>query len=367
MLLDIPLDVLRLILFHWLESWDRIALRFVCKHFRRSEMLKEDTGKVYFMGASRWAAEQGYLRQLMWMTSRFGSVEELARNPYALTKWTRCLYQDAARGGQIEVLKWTRANRWLNDRDHDVCEIAAKAGHLDVLKWLFQAGFRFDSDICAAAADANHFDVVKWFILYKCGWDSRVINAAAKWGNLEMIKWGQGRGCVLGEEAVDCAAERGDLVMLEYFLDVCAPFGSFTLFRAARGGHLKAIEWLIEKKNPPQGGGPAIVSGAISGGHIEILEWALAKGFFRPVPVYVTWESNGIFVRLPVLKWLHAHGCRLDSDLYVHAIKRGELETLKWLKENNVMLGNMYLLSEATPWAAPAGLIEWMKENDIVV
>ena len=50
----------------------------------------------------------------------------------------------AAKGGQLEVLQWARANGcpW----DEETCAFATIGGHLEVLQWLHANGCPWDTD-----------------------------------------------------------------------------------------------------------------------------------------------------------------------------------------------------------------------------
>ncbi len=68
-----------------------------------------------------------------------------------------CSYE-AARGGHIETLKWTRQQGcyW----NSSICEFAAEDGKLEVLKFARANGCNWDEKkICEAAASGGHLEV----------------------------------------------------------------------------------------------------------------------------------------------------------------------------------------------------------------
>jgi hypothetical protein len=96
------------------------------------------------------------------------------------------LHQEAAAKGQLEVLKWLRANGcpW----DEKTCASAAQAGHLEVLQWARANGCPWDANTCAGAALAGHIKVLQWARANGCPWDEWTCTMAATLGHLEMLK-----------------------------------------------------------------------------------------------------------------------------------------------------------------------------------
>ena len=76
------------------------------------------------------------------------------------------LCEKAAERGDVEVLKWLRAEGY--SCDEWTCAYAAKGGQLEVLKWLRAEGCPCDEKACALAATSGHWDVLKW--LLAAGW-----------------------------------------------------------------------------------------------------------------------------------------------------------------------------------------------------
>ena len=79
------------------------------------------------------------------------------------------LHQEAAAKGQLEVLKWLRANGcpW----DEQTCASAAQAGHLEVLQWARANGCPWDKYTCSEAAENGHLEVLQWAHANECPWD----------------------------------------------------------------------------------------------------------------------------------------------------------------------------------------------------
>ena len=94
-----------------------------------------------------------------------------------------CLCVAAARSGQLEELKWARANFFPWDRD--TCAYAALGGQLDVLKWASENHCLWDENTCAYAAKGGHLETLKWARENGCPWDEYTCERAAAMGYVE--------------------------------------------------------------------------------------------------------------------------------------------------------------------------------------
>ena len=98
-----------------------------------------------------------------------------------------------ARAGNLDALKWARANGC--DWDSYTCSQAAGGGHLEVLQWLRANGCGWGYDTCTAAAGGGHLEVLQWARANGCGWDSYTCRASADGGHFEVLKWARDNGC----------------------------------------------------------------------------------------------------------------------------------------------------------------------------
>ena len=103
------------------------------------------------------------------------------------------LHQEAAAKGQLEVLKWLRANGcpW----DEKTCASAAQAGHLEVLQWARANDCPWDKWTCAAAAEGGHLEVLQWLRANGCPWDVSTCVTARYYGHHELLNWAIANGC----------------------------------------------------------------------------------------------------------------------------------------------------------------------------
>ena len=101
--------------------------------------------------------------------------------------------QGAAKGGDLSILQWLRANGapW----DESTCSAAAEGGHLHVLQWARANGCPWDKMTCAGAAKGGRLDVVQWARANGCPWDKSTSLAALKGGRQDVISWVRANGC----------------------------------------------------------------------------------------------------------------------------------------------------------------------------
>ena len=79
--------------------------------------------------------------------------------------------------------------------DHPICGMAACRGDLNMLKWLRANGCLWDRFTCTSAASNGHFEILKWARANGCPWDSWTCAEAAENGHFEILKWARANGC----------------------------------------------------------------------------------------------------------------------------------------------------------------------------
>ena len=96
----------------------------------------------------------------------------------------RTVSLNAAEFGQLEMLKWARANGAL----------------WDVWAW--------NSKLCAHAAKGGHLEVLRWARKQGCAWNEGTCTWAAHNGHLEMLQWSRANGCPWGADVYVCGGGR---------------------------------------------------------------------------------------------------------------------------------------------------------------
>src|SRR5207248_7653027 len=106
---------------------------------------------------------------LILAVSMFGTGEFLETIIDKYKNFNNIICEWAAFGGNLEVLKWARANGC--DWSSRTCMRAAQNGHLEVLKWARANGCKWDNSICVCADLNGHFDLSKWARTNGWKWD----------------------------------------------------------------------------------------------------------------------------------------------------------------------------------------------------
>ena len=125
---------------------------------------------------------------------------------------------------------------------------------------------------------------------YTMDWQWTPLMAASYQGQLELLKLLVEKGADINKEgysvsqdepetASDIAAYSGQLEALKYLLDSGATLKEDTIFKAARGGHLSIVEFLVKKgydvNKPGPNRGKTLLMEAAWWGHLPIVEFLL--------------------------------------------------------------------------------------------
>merc|ERR1711934_735087 len=99
---------------------------------------------------------------------RFCSKENVSKVA-KMDMYIMCL---AALHGHLPLLQ--KLNKPLQTFSTEITGAAARGGQLETLKWLRSKGCPWDEDACAGAAESGHLEMVKWLRSEGCPWDARV-------------------------------------------------------------------------------------------------------------------------------------------------------------------------------------------------
>ena len=95
---------------------------------------------------------------------------------------------EAAEQGCLDTLKRLHRRGLVIGEDF-VCEAAAKGGQLEVLKWLHKVGYPWNPNTCAYAAQGGHLKILQWLRANDCPWGPVTCVWAAEYGHFELLKW----------------------------------------------------------------------------------------------------------------------------------------------------------------------------------
>ena len=80
---------------------------------------------------------------------------------------------------------------------------AAKKGQLEVVKWLrfFSASCPWDADTCTSAAEGGHLERLQWLRANGCPWNKWTCINATKGGHDAIVQWAKANGAPYGAPA----------------------------------------------------------------------------------------------------------------------------------------------------------------------
>ena len=330
----------------------------------------------------------------------------------------------AARGGQLDILKWLRARRckWST---HEVIFWGAWGGHLDLLVWARENGpscnfnqqlqwdptcaaatrghlhvltwlknemrIPISSNTSKAAAEAGQIEVLKWMKVMKFD-RNYALQPAVKGGQLHVLKWLEGEGHVpipwhgsqlytdailnnqfevvkwlhsqgylFTETCCALAARKGDLDLLKWLRERGCPWGALTLLEAAGGGYLAVLRYAMENGCFSSSDiATQLMTRAMESGNLDMLKYLKEKGYPWPSGFYEKAAARGY---LDILKWLHQNGCPCPTTpASFAAATNGHLSVLLWLyTEHGMKLNTGHF--EAAAEGGHVEVLTWLKEN----
>lgn len=194
----------------------------VLEHFMPGELKPYDYPPIF-----GWAAYGGQRTTLEWLIARFPTV-----------KIEFGVLAAAARGGQLDVLKWLHYEKGV-EWQRDAAFQAAKNGHVHVLEWL-RYGAR--QPLVVTFADKP------WA-------RPETFNGAARAGHLDVLKWAH-------LNTSEFNRPRG------WSLD------------ASLGGHVHVLRWLANLQGATSHNFDNAIFQAINQDHVGILKWAHEEAGF---------------------------------------------------------------------------------------
>lgn len=119
--------------------------------------------------------------------------------------------QEAMRLGCLRTLKHLHRQGRLGHlhNNHFYCGYTACYGQLEVLKWFRANGCTWDAGTCAGAAHGGHLKMFQWARANGCPWDEFTCKSAARDGQLETLQWLRANGCPWEEQTRRIAATLG--------------------------------------------------------------------------------------------------------------------------------------------------------------
>jgi len=82
------------------------------------------------------------------------------------------------------------------------CALAARGGQIEVLRWARELDCPWSEWTCAYAARGRHLDVLMWARDHDCPWDEQTCALAAAGGHLDVLQWAREHDCPVGRSDV---------------------------------------------------------------------------------------------------------------------------------------------------------------------
>lgn len=278
----------------------------------------------------------------------------------------RYMYEYAAHGNNLHILKWLLSNCAHNERDQlglsTICPVAALNGNTKILKWAYDNNIEFtpsvfsnavlngdirilskllkfgcqtDTAACESAAKIGRLDILQWLRKKGCKWDSNTCAQAAIGGHLEILNWAYSNGC--------------DMCNISYVANNCVHQTIFEWFRfknykfdknaynesIVRRADITLLKWLYQVGTPVS---EKLCEYAATHGKFEILVWARAMDFPWDEMTTFMAAKNGY---LEILIWVFENGCCMADNICSVAALWNRTEILKWLLQhkNHIKFG----------------------------
>lgn len=400
---DVLVDDIFLLIYQWSSPATRMMLRWTCKYFYTKVhlMLPCETGKLpegipevmprfCFTGGVMHSASKCPACSLLWdgrkekklvspvplttLMAAEGSIRllnvlrkekpPLSCNTHTLAAaarnghlnvlmaigaaWDDVTLEAAAEAGQLDILKWCKAQRPTFRAPAWLPLTAAKFGQLEVLKWcstklkmnipkeaFIAAAFggqvrticwlsshlnylsekRHKADLYAAAALGKQKEFIEWLglppsngNLADSGWDDLALIHAIHTGDAEFVRWLLSIEAPHTAQAYEAAVQQGSVEILNVLYDAGISFNLDCAVMAVATRHLDALIWYFEHEGEND---LRIWGEAAASGRLKILEWGLTNGRWNDS------EELSIIAcdhdTIETLRWFFEKGLRVST------------------------------------------------------
>mmetsp|Transcript_19579 Transcript_19579/g.42486 ORF Transcript_19579/g.42486 Transcript_19579/m.42486 type:complete len:153 (-) Transcript_19579:61-519(-) len=133
----------------------------------------------------------------------------LQAHQYPLHFWDEGTCSEAAGEGQLEVLKWLRAqdppcpwspDYYESDSEYESeYESVSSSGFVSEIDWEHDHESIYlreqEEGPCCAAAENGQLEALQWLLAEGCPWFATACDAAARNGHLAVLQWLRAKGC----------------------------------------------------------------------------------------------------------------------------------------------------------------------------
>lgn len=281
------------------------------------------------------------------------------------------IYNYAAKYGHVNIIKWLKTNTTLK-LNIDACNMAARHGKFSVMKYIRQCGVCYDTSTCAAAAEGGHGNIISYLKNNGYPWDETTCEAAARTGRLQLLISLRNHGCPWDKNTLSEAIRYNKLTVVFWCLENGLSYEN-AYFTAIWCDRLDILTYLCDNYPRPKES-YTFCSEAAKCGNLNIFKWLVNSGYLVHIDTYINATK---YNNLPILKYIasnlrlgrginwkeavintaieHNHiniftwavkrspGIVLKIEIIRILIKRGDLETLRWIDRNTTFIANNFM------------------------
>jgi hypothetical protein len=316
-------------------------------------------------------------------------LQWLHRNNMCEDRHSEHLFFDAARSGNLEIIKWAKDVAGFNFPDR-LINHAAASGNVELIKYLRSKEIPWNENTFYYAASSRNIAMLQYLFENECPHDDpRVCINAIEINDhekaLEVLQWLHEHNVPWDESACITSARFGNLKALKFLRLNNCPWDQNCFFNAIRNRHVEVVNYCLENRCPGRNGDILCMddcdhdrglkmmkllrkfsvpwhrntcSAAASVGNFEALQWAVSKGCpweRQTCANYAARHGN-----IEVLKWMRSEGVVFEENICRYAAEEGHLETIKFLRSIGCPLDRRAFVNAKT-----SAIFEYCIENDV--
>ena len=269
-----------------LHQNDLLALAMTCRFFREKQKVLGwkigtdlDYSRLLDLRASGKVAPHT-LGWFQWVCDTFEILPgfKLGSERVEGAVYEGSLVNCAVFQGSVEILRWLMEEKgW--EPNKETGDWAGMGGSVKVLEYVKGKGCKFNILASYGAARGGQLEALKFLkgLDLPCPWGAMGCTWAAEGGHLDVLKWARSQDppCPWSEDTCASAALRGNLEVLKWLRaqDPPCPWNEQTCYWAAHRGHLDVLEWARSQDPPCPWSRSNCKEAASEHGHANILNW----------------------------------------------------------------------------------------------
>lgn len=206
---------------------------------------------------------------------------------------------------------------------------SAAERNIECVELLLDVGIPWDDECMQDAAGAGDVEFIARLRDLGCPWTARACTRAAVVGHLDCLVWLVERGCPLDADDVLSNPRRGNVKCLDYVFDVAGCRWNSTVVDEAIGLDLPdVLDWALGKGlMDPEDDRLAWI--AVRKGNLNVIKWLKHNGFAMGHSSEGAYRSN----HMKCFMWMARNGC----ECYPETRERAE-QGIAWNAESDLIL-----------------------------